>query len=83
MHYCILFQSKQIRNRFWREPPELESRVHKTANKYEETREFVDKHVVELVEVHNWGFYGFGQLVGKSEVFKKYWSTNSVLAFKP
>ncbi|NLD66331.1 MAG: hypothetical protein GX648_07140 [Crenarchaeota archaeon] len=58
--------------------PELESRVHKTADRYEEIRELVGKHAVELIEVHNWGFYGFGQLVGKAEIFRKYWSPKNM-----
>lgn len=24
--------------------------------------------------MHHWGFYGLGQLVGKAEIFEKYWS---------
>jgi hypothetical protein len=33
---------------------------------------------VELIEVHNWGFYGFGQLIGKSEIVQKYWSPKKI-----
>jgi hypothetical protein len=54
--------------------PELEKGMFRARNKYYEIKSLIANYEVELIEVHNWGFYGFGQLVGKSEIFGKYWS---------
>jgi hypothetical protein len=57
--------------------PELEKGMLRARNRYEEIKSLVAKYEVELIEVHHWGFYGFGQLIGKSEIFAKYWSPKS------
>ena len=53
--------------------PKLENRIDKAFGHYEKIRSTMQNHEVELIEVHKWGFYGFGQLVGKSEIVQKYW----------
>jgi hypothetical protein len=54
--------------------PELEIGIHTARGNYNEIRPLIENHTVELIEVHKWGFYGFGQLIGKKEIVKKYWN---------
>jgi hypothetical protein len=58
--------------------PELEKGIFRARHRYEEIKSLIAKYEVELIEVHHWGFYGFGQLVGKSEIFQKYWSPKRI-----
>jgi len=39
----------------------------------EKVSDLFESEEAELIEVHNWGFYVFGQLVGKEEVLKENW----------
>lgn len=45
---------------------------------YETISYLIKNNEVELIEVHGWGFYGFGQIVGKSEIVQKYWEPKKV-----
>lgn len=58
--------------------PELEQGIHRASGNYEKIRFLIKNYEVELIEVHNWGFYGFGQLIGKSEITQKYWTPKKI-----
>jgi hypothetical protein len=51
--------------------PELETGIFTARGNYPMIRQLIEKHIVELIEVHKWGFYGFGQLIGKKEIVEK------------
>lgn len=36
-------------------------------------QELFSEHVAELIEVHDWGFFGFGQIVGKARLVETEW----------
>ena len=54
--------------------PQLEKGRYRSAGNYDKLRELIQKHKMELIEVHNWGFSGFGQLVGKSYILEHHWN---------
>ena len=54
--------------------PGLETGVYKSSGNYSEIEELIQENPVKLIEVHKLGFYGFGQLVGKEKLVKKYWN---------
>jgi len=58
--------------------PELEKGIFRARHRYEEIKSLITKYEVELIEVLNWGFYGFGQLVGKSEIVQNHWSPKKI-----
>lgn len=58
--------------------PCLETGVYRAAGNYEAIANLIKNNEVELIEVHGWGFYGFGQIVGKSEIVQKYWEPKKV-----
>jgi hypothetical protein len=58
--------------------PELENGIKRALGNYANIKSLIKNYEVELIEVHKWGFYGFGQLVGKSEIVQKYWSPKKI-----
>jgi len=54
--------------------PELEESKYKSTGNYSKIRELIKENTVELIEVHKWGFYALGQLVGKEKLVKKHWN---------
>ena len=54
--------------------PQLEKDSYQSAGNYEKLKELIQKYKVELIEVHKWGFYGFGQLIGKSYILEQQWN---------
>lgn len=51
---------------------------HYTPANRPEIRELMQHCVSELIEVHSWGFYGFGQLVGKAAIIENEWKPADV-----
>lgn len=58
--------------------PELEQGIYRASGNYENIELLIKNNEVELIEVHFWGFYGFGQLIGKSEIVLKHWSPKKI-----
>ena len=58
--------------------PELETGIFKAQGNYTAIKELIETSLVELVEVHKWGFYALGQLIGKEELVKKYWNPKEI-----
>ena len=58
--------------------PKLERGAYRSTGNYETIANLIKNYEVELIEVHGWGFYGFGQLIGKSEIVQKYWEPKKV-----
>jgi len=54
--------------------PDMERGVYKSAGNYPKIKELIEKHPIELIEVHKWGFYPLGQLIGKEKILKKHWN---------
>jgi len=53
--------------------PQLEKGIYQSAGNYNRIKKLIREHPVELIEVHKWGLYGFGQLVGKSYIVEHHW----------
>jgi len=58
--------------------PELDTGIYTARGNYSEIRQLIENHLVELIEVHKWGFYGLGQLIGKKEIVEKYWNPKEI-----
>lgn len=58
--------------------PNQEKEIYKAKGNYENIAQLIEEQTVELIEVHKWGFYRFGQLIGKSEIVKKYWNPKRI-----
>lgn len=58
--------------------PNLESGFYKAQGNYLQIKEIIQEQPVEVIEVHKWGFYALGQLIGKAEILEKYWSPKDV-----
>ena len=58
--------------------PNIERGAYRATGNYETIANLIKNNEVELIEVHSWGFYGFGQLIGKSEIVQKYWEPKKV-----
>jgi len=54
--------------------PGLEGHTYKSRGNYENIKKLIEDHPVELIEVHGWGFYVLGQLIGKEHIVQKYWN---------
>jgi hypothetical protein len=58
--------------------PELKTGIYTAFGNYPIITQLIEKHHVELIEVHKWGFYGLGQLIGKKEIVEKYWNPKEI-----
>jgi hypothetical protein len=47
---------------------------HYTSSNRPLIRELIQSRTAELIEVHSWGFYGFGQIVGKAHIVQDEWN---------
>jgi len=47
---------------------------HYTSSNRPLIRELIQSCTAELIEVHSWGFYGFGQIVGKAHIVQDEWN---------
>jgi hypothetical protein len=51
---------------------------HYTPSNRAGIRDLLRDRTAELIEVHAWGFYGFGQLVGKAAIVENEWNPEAV-----
>lgn len=51
---------------------------HYTPSNRPYIRELIQNHTAELIEVHSWGFYGFGQIVGKARIVQNEWNPANI-----
>jgi hypothetical protein len=58
--------------------PDLDKGAYRSKGNYEAIGHLIKSNEVELIEVHGWGLYGFGQIVGKSEIVQKHWTPKRV-----
>ena len=61
--------------------PDLETGIYKSSGNYDTIRNLIPEHSVELIEVHKWGFYVLGQLIGKYRITEKYWDPKEAKRF--
>jgi hypothetical protein len=58
--------------------PDLETGAYRAHGNYEAIKSLIKNFEVELIEVHDWGFHSFGQIVGKTEIVKKHWAPKKI-----
>jgi len=51
---------------------------HYTSDNRSSIKSLIGTRVAELIEVHSWGFYGFGQIVGKSRIVEREWDPHDI-----
>lgn len=56
--------------------PEEDDRIKEYgATSRNQVANLISSQKCELIEVHGWGFYVLGQLIGKHEILEQYWET--------
>ncbi len=58
--------------------PPVKEEAYCSKGNYDIIRQIIQRHEVELIEVHEWSFHAFGQVVGKAGIVKNRWNPYEV-----